>query len=72
MEDTWRVFNKMSSCDVVSQNAMISGQVWEHGGSMAEAWTVFNKNPCCDMVSWNIMISEHIKCGQGTEALALF
>jgi pentatricopeptide repeat protein len=27
MEDTWRVFNKMPSCDVVSWNAMISGHV---------------------------------------------
>ncbi len=23
MEDTWRVFNKMSSCDVVSRNAIL-------------------------------------------------
>jgi len=60
----------MSSRDVVSWNALISGHM--KCGSMAEAWTVFNKNPCCDMVSWNIMISEHVKCGKGTEALALF
>jgi pentatricopeptide repeat protein len=32
MEDTWRVFNKMSSCDVVSRNAMLGGcAMHQHG-----------------------------------------
>ncbi len=32
MENTWRLFNKMSSCDVVSRNAILGGcAMHEHG-----------------------------------------
>ncbi len=41
MQDVWRVFNKMASCDVVTWNAMLSGHV--SVGKGRRHWNYFDK-----------------------------
>ncbi|CAK9854889.1 unnamed protein product, partial [Sphagnum jensenii] len=70
LEDARKVFDRMSSHDVVSWTAMISGHV-KHG-SLEEAQRVFNRMPRHNVVSWNAMILGHVKSQQAQQALELY
>ncbi|CAK9225565.1 unnamed protein product [Sphagnum troendelagicum] len=75
IEDAWRVFNKMSSRDVVTWNAMILGHVQCGQGQKAlELFRQMQQEQLSsrDVVTWTTMILGHVQSGQGQKALELF
>ncbi|CAM6018630.1 unnamed protein product, partial [Sphagnum balticum] len=72
MEEAWRVFNKLPSCDVVSWTAISLIDMYAKCGSMEDAWRVFNRMPSRDVVTWTAMLNGFSMHGHGGEAIAHF
>ncbi|THU47416.1 hypothetical protein C4D60_Mb09t15260 [Musa balbisiana] len=68
--DARRVFDTMSSTDVVSWTTMISGL--SKLGSVDEARELFDRMPERNSVSWNAMIAGYVQCGRFKNAFELF
>ncbi|XP_062076702.1 pentatricopeptide repeat-containing protein At1g25360-like [Humulus lupulus] len=65
-----KIFNKMSTRDVVSWNAILSGYV--EARQIEDAKSFFSEIPERNLLTWTIMISALAQNGYGEEAIKLF
>ncbi|KAH8968189.1 hypothetical protein BDL97_03G116400 [Sphagnum fallax] len=60
---------------VVESNVFVGNSLvdmYAKFGSIEDAWRVFSRMPMCNVVAWTAIILDHVKCGQGQQALAFY
>ncbi|CAK9270829.1 unnamed protein product [Sphagnum jensenii] len=60
---------------VVESNVFVGNSLvdmYAKFGSIEDAWRVFSRVPMCNVVAWTAIILDHVKCGEGQQALAFY
>ncbi|OVA04657.1 Pentatricopeptide repeat [Macleaya cordata] len=70
IDSAWRVFDGMSTRDLVTWHSIVDGYV--KLGELVVAHRIFDKMPIRNVVSWNIMITGYLNAGNPGCGLKLF